>query len=512
MPSDRLRRQERADSGSPDHVGADDGPPPVVIVEKVKGALRLAAVDPKAARAGLSPGLTLADAQARIPELRTITHRPDLDDALLTRIVEDFGRFSPMVAADAPHGLLLDVTGCGHLFGGEAGLVRAAHDRARRIGLEVRSALACTPQAARALSRFGPGGVFAPDEDRAAVRRLSVAAMELPEKDEQALRRAGLKRIADLDDRPRAPLAARFGADFPSRLARVLGQEDVRITPSRPAAPCIVDRILVEPITRDADIEGVLSDLLIEAADRLDQAGQGGRAFEASFYRVDGEVRRIMVRTGRPTREAPVVLRLFRERLAALAAPLDPGFGFDQMRLSVPLTQTLRPTQRGLEREPPGREDFSRLVDRLTAKLGPEAVLRFEPQDSHMPERAVRTAPAAAARSDLGRPDAVAWPEPDPDAPPMRPLQMFDPPQLVETLAEVPDGSPLRFRWRRVLHEVVRSEGPERIAGEWWRAPDQKTRDYYRVEDRDGRRFWLFRQGLFTDEDAPRWFIHGLFA
>lgn len=477
-------------------------------MDKVKGALRLAAVDPLAARAGLVPGLTLADARARTRELRTVTHRPDLDDALLARIVEDFGRFSPMVCADAPHGLLLDVTGCSHLFGGEAGLVRAAEARARRIGLEVRSALACTPQAARALSRFGPGGVFAPGQDRAAVRRLPVTAMELPEKDEQALRRAGLKRIADLDDRPRAPLAARFGAGFPSRLARILGQEDVRITPSRPAAPCIVDRLLVEPITRQEDVEAVLSDLLVEAADRLDQAAQGGRAFEASFYRVDGEVRRIMVRTGRATREAPVVLRLFRERLAALAAPLDPGFGFDQMRLSVPLIQTLRPSQRGLEREPAGREDFSRLVDRLTARLGPEAVLRFEPRDSHMPERAVRTAPAASP----SRPNAVAWPAPEPDAPPLRPLQMFDPPQPVETLAEVPDGSPLRFRWRRVLHEVVRAEGPERIAGEWWRAPDQKTRDYYRVEDRQGRRFWLFRQGLFTDEDPPRWFIHGLFA
>lgn len=455
--------------------------------------------------------MTLADAQARTPDLRSLTHRPDLDDALLARIVEDFGRFSPMVCADVPHGLLLDVTGCAHLFGGEIGLVHTAEVRARRIGLEVRSALAGTPQAARALCRFGPGGIFAPDQDRLAVRRLPVAAMELPEKDEQALRRAGLKRIADLDDRPRAPLAARFGADFPSRLARVLGQEDVRITPARPPAPCIVDRLLVEPITRDEDVEAVLSDLLVDAADRLDQAGCGGRAFEASFYRVDGEVRRIMVRTGRPTREPPVILRLFRERLAALAAPLDPGFGFDQMRLSVPLTQTLKPAQHGLEREAPGRgvsgrEDFSRLIDRLTAKLGPEAVVRFEPQDSHMPERTVRMAPAAAPAL------PADWPEPDPDAPPLRPLQMFDPPQPVETLAEVPDGSPLRFRWRRVLHEVIRAEGPERIAGEWWRAPDQKTRDYYRVEDRQGRRFWLFRQGLFTDEDAPRWFIHGLFA
>ena len=496
LPSDRLRRQEDAPPEAP----------PVVLVEKVKGALRLAAVDPAAARAGLTPGLTLADARARTPALRSLAHRPDADAALLVRVLEDFGRFTPMIAEDAPHGLMLDVTGCAHLFGGEAGLMQTVLIRAGRIGLQVRSALAGTPQIARALARFGPGGIFVEGEDRAAARRLPVAALELPEKEEQALRRAGLKRLADLDDRPRAPLAARFGADFPARLARVLGDEDMRITPHRPLAPVVVDRVFFEPISAPEDVERVLSDLLVETMDRLDQTGLGGRAFEAGFYRVDGETRRIFALTGRPTRDAPATLRLFRERMAALAAPLDPGFGFDQMRMSVPWTQALAPTQQGLDRETPSEEAFSRLVDRLTARLGPEAVLRFEPFASHIPERAARLVPAAARHGD------ETWPDLDPDDPPLRPLQMFDPPQPVETLAEVPDGYPLKFRWRRVLHEVTRAEGPERISGEWWRAPGQRTRDYYRVEDRDGRRFWLFRQGLYGETLEPRWFIHGLFA
>lgn len=504
LPSDRLWRQERGQKQ--DAVTPPEDAPPVVLVEKIKGALRLAAVDPAAARAGLTPGLTLADARARTPTLRTVAHRPDVDAALLARVLEDFGRFTPMIALDPPHGLMLDVTGCAHLFGGEAGLMRTAQARANRIGLQVRSALSGTPQNARALARFGPGGIFAEGEDRAAARRLPVAALELSDKEEQALRRAGLKRLADLDDRPCAPLAARFGADFPARLARILGDEDVRITPHRPPAPVVVDRVFFEPVSAPEDIERVLSDLLVETMDRLDLAGQGGRAFEAGFYRVDGEVRRIVVRTGRPTRDAPATLRLFRERMAALSNPLDPGFGFDQMRMSVPWTQTLTPTQQGLERETPGEEAFSRLIDRLTARLGPEAVLRFEPFASHIPERAARLVPASA------RPGGETWPDLDPDDPPLRPLQMFDPPQPVEALAEVPDGSPLRFRWRRVLHEVVRAEGPERIGGEWWRAPDQRTRDYYRIEDQDGRRFWLFRQGLYGETSEPRWFIHGLFA
>ena len=502
LPSERLRRGEQANAASPD--AAD--PRPVVMVEKVKGALRLAAIDPAASRLGLSPGMTLADARARTPELRTIADDPDADATLLRRVLKDFGRFTPLIALDPPLGLMLDVTGCAHLFGDEAGLIRSVRRRATGVGLSLRWAMADTPQSARALARFGPGGLFAGQDARAAVRRLSVAALELAGPDERALRRAGLKRLSDLDDRPRAPMAARFGTDFPARLARVLGDEDVRITPHRPVPACVVDRILVEPIVTQDDVERVFQDLVADAVDQLDQRGQGGRAFEVFFYRLDGHVRRISIRTGQPSRDPAALQRLFRERLGALAHPLDPGFGFDQIRLAVPWTEPVAPTQDSMEGERPGTEQVGHLIDRLAARLGPEAVLCFQPFGSHMPERSSRLLP-----SGMAGPEAE-WPEPDPEDPPLRPLQMFDPPQPVETLAEVPDGSPLRFRWRRVLHQVVRSEGPERIAGEWWRAPDQRTRDYYRVEDTEGRRFWLFRQGLYGQTPEPRWFIHGLFA
>ncbi len=505
LASDRLKRTTTA-SDAPDDAAASDGPTPVVFVEKVGGALRLAAVDPMAAGLGLTPGMTLADAQARTPELVSIIHQPEQDQALLARVLENFSRFTPMATLDPPQGLMLDVTGCAHLFGGEAGLMAAAQAQAGRAGLQLRQALAGTPQCARALSRFGRGGVFASGSDRAAARRLPVAALEMSDKNEQALRRAGLKRLGDLDDRPRAPLAARFGADFPARLARVLGDEDVRITPHRPPPPIVVDRVFFEPISTPEDIARILADLLTEADDRLDQAGQGGRAFQAGFYRLDGAVRRVTVRTGRPTREAPVIQRLFQERIAALPNPLDPGFGFDQVRMAVLSVETLNPVQPGLASDRPAEEDFSRLIDRLTARLGSESVLRFQHQASHMPERAQRLIRAEAGRAE---PD---WPERDPDEPPRRPLQMFHPPQPIKTLAEAPDGRPFRFRWRRVMHHVALAEGPERIAGEWWRAPDQRTRDYYRVEDSEGRRFWLFRQGLYGEETPPRWFIHGLFA
>jgi protein ImuB len=490
LPSDRRRREASTEA--------------FALVERNQNALRLFAVSPAAARLGLTAGLALADARARMPDLICLPADPEGDAALLKQVLTDFSRFTPMAGADGPDGLILDVTGCAHLFGGEAGLVDQAMGRAGRFGLEVRASLAGTPQAARALVRFGPGGITPEGQDCAAVRRLPVEALELAEADLQALRRAGLKTVGAVDDRPRAALAARFGKAAAWKIDRVLGLEDIRITPFRPPDPCVVDRVLMEPISTDDDVLRVVADLLAEASLRLERAGQGGRVFQAGFFRVDGRVRRVAVQTGRVTRDGPVVLRLFRETLAALTTPLDPGFGFDQVRLSVVRTEPLSVIQIDLDRRSDRSADLDGLVDRLSARLGPEAVLRLQPRDTHIPERTMRLVPAQA-------PPSGGTQDREETGTPPRPLHLFDPPQPVEALAGLPDSPPRRFRWRRVQHEVVRAEGPERIAGEWWRKPEP-TRDYYRVEDAAGRRFWLFRQGLYGDPAQPRWFIHGLFA
>lgn len=478
-----------------------------MLVDKDRGALRLASVCPVALSLGLAPGMTLADARARVPDLEVLGHDPGADDRLLQSVLEDFDRFTPMAALDRPHGLMLDVTGCAHLFGGEAGLRKAVLARAGRMGLQVRLALARTPQTARALARFGPGGIVPRDRDGEWARRLPVAATELAPRDLQAIRRAGLITLGDLDDRPRASLAARFGADFPDRLDRLMGRRDARITPWRPPPPVVADRILAEPVTELEGVHILIADLLGDLAGQLETQGQGARRFSLGLYRVDGEVRRIVLRTGRPVRDPLLVMRLFRERLAALSRPVDPGFGFDQLRLGAADLQTLAPAQATFDGRPDLAEALEALVDRLSARLGPEAVLRAEPMASHLPERAVRLAPAMAARA-----DAREWPRPDPDVLPLRPLYLFDPPQPVEAIALAPDSPPARFIWRRAIHRITRAEGPERIETEWWRAPGHRVRDYYRVEDEEGRRFWLFRAGSYGAEPPPRWYVHGLFA
>ncbi len=485
--------------------------PPLAIVAKAKGALRIEAVDRRAAKLGIGPGLTLADARARIPSLRAAAADPSADARLLEEIALFCSRFTPMVAVEPPDGLLLDVTGCAHLFGGEAALRARVVAALARRGVEARAALADGPDAARAFARFAAVDIVPPGEAPALARRLPIAALELPAPTALALARAGLRRVGDLEALPPATLSARFGSGARLTLDRLLGREERRITPLRPPPDCAAERRFAAPLLESTALMEALARLIADVARLLESRGRGGRLFEAAFFRTDGAVRSLRVETGRPSRDPAMLLRLFRERIDSLADPIDPGFGFDALRLEVPATEAFAPEAPNFDRRAAGDADLEALVDRLTARFGRDRVQRFAPMDTHDPRREARR---VAALDAAGSGD---WQPQDPGEPPLRPLQMFDPPQPIEVLAEVPDGPPLRFRWRRVLHEVARAEGPERIAPEWWRAPvaspaASRERDYYRIEDTAGRRFWVFREGLYGGDAPPRWFLHGLFA
>jgi protein ImuB len=482
---------------------------PLVLVEKQQGALRLTACDRGASRLGLQPGMTLADARARLPELVVRDADRTADDGFLQRLAGLCDRFTPVVALDPPHGLLLDISGCTHLFGGEAALRGRIRDWLVRQGLAVRASVAGTPDTARALARFSDHAIAPPGLDEATVRPLPVAALGVDAETVVALSRAGLKTLGDLADRPSTALAARFGEGLTARLFRVLGRIQGRITPLRPLPDCRAEQQFPEPLLDMGALEAVLADLLTAVIAQLELRGLGGRSFCLSLFRSDGALRRLTVETGRSSRDAAAILRLYRERLETLADPIDPGFGFDLVRLDVPLAEGLEAIQPDLDGRTRESQAVEDLLDRLTTRFGRDRVLCFVAQDSHEPERVARQVPATGRWR-----EAASWPPPVPDEPPTRPLQLFDPPHPIETLAQVPDGPPLRFRWQKTLHEVVRAEGPERIAPEWWHGrPDRPTRDYYRLEDHEGRRFWVFRSGLYErDSVAPRWFLHGRFA
>jgi protein ImuB len=494
LPAERAKRSNAA-------------PPnlPFALVEKVRGAIRLAALDSHALKLGLAPGLSLADARARVPELAAIDHDPEADLELLRWLADGCERYTPMVAIDPPQGLVLDIAGCTHRFAdGEIGLTRDLDLRLKRLGLTPRLALASTPDAALGLAVFGGPKVKA----------LPVAALRVDSHTHLALRRAGLKKIGDLADCPRAPLAARFGEDLPTLLARLLEEEDARITPRRAPAAIWAEACFAEPLTQSEQAIEVIAGLAKEAGDQLSRRDAGGRRFEVSLFRTDGHVARLAVETGLPTRDVATLLRLFRERIDSLSDPLDPGFGYDMIRLAVPVTETLTSEQLELEGRSVTELEIAELVDQLSIRLGRNRIQRFHPDESHIPEQAAFAFPAQE------KPAHVKWPKPEEGEPPLRPLQLFDPPQLISVVAEVPDGPPRQFRWQRSSHQIVRYEGPERIASEWWRRRDGHipgkgglTRDYYRVEDSKGHRFWVFRHGLYgTEKVTPAWYLHGLFA
>jgi protein ImuB len=508
LPTDRLRRKPSgAFCALPDEQ-------PLVVAEKIANSLVLVATDRAAQSLGLFPGLALADARARVPEVVVAEADRRADRTALERIADWCDRYTPFVAASAPDCLVLDVTGCAHLLGGEAAMLGDVTARIRGFGFRVKVAMAGTAQAAEAVARFGRPGVVPDGGDAEAVRYLPVAALGIEPSTVVALARAGLRSIGDLAARPRAPLAARFGDGLIARLERTLGAQNAPISPRRVLAACQCERAFSDPVVRLEDVTETVRRLALDLSPLLEARDAGGRVFEARLFRVDGRVRQIRIVTARPTRDPAVIARLYSQRLEIVADQLDAGFGFELIRLTALVTEPIQPSQTQLD---PAEDDHARddaisgLIENLSIRLGRERVSRLETVETHNPDRATRKVPALLAGHGFDSGDRQSCPA---GGPPVRPIGLFDPPQPIEAVAAVPDSPPMRFRWRRVLHDVVRAEGPERIASEWWRGDVSAfTRDYYRVEDREGRRFWIFREGLYEREtNEPRWFLHGVFA
>ncbi len=503
---------------------------PFVTFTKVKSALRLAALDPCALALGLEQGMALADARARHPALLAVEADAQAEAKTLADILDWCRRFTPLAALDAPDGVMLDVTGAAHLFGGEEKLQAEIETKLAGQGFTARVALASTPEAAWALARYGPLRFLPEALDEKHLARLlgplPLAALRLDAELVAGLKRAGLRRIGDIIPRPRAPLAARFGAVLFTRLDALLGRAKSAISPRFEAPPYLAERRFAEGIIAQADIEATLASLAQDLCALLTHHGEGARHLEASFFRVDGAVKHLGLRTSRTLRNPDAIVRLFRERIEALGeAGLEADYGFDVVRLAALSVESKAEEQASLDDHINAENDLADLIDRLGARLGIRRVTRLSLQDRHDPDFVVVSVPA----SSKARPPKSKTQSPVSDvsetqglALPARPLRLLLRPELIEAIASVPDGPPLRFRWRRVLHEVAAVEGPERIAPEWWqdnrgfRSSSLKssnfTRDYFRAENREGQSFWLFREGLYRETIEPRWFMHGLFA
>jgi protein ImuB len=534
--------------------GPADGPR--VVIAAIQQAQRIVALNDAAAALGVKRDMALADARARYPSLPVAEADTEADRRLLEAIADWCDRYTPLVGLDPPDGLVLDITGCAHLFGGEAALARDLVTRLASQGFAACAAVADTVGCAWALARYGSAGAFVAEDSpmlprhnrrspspqgertqstaaavpvaiissdgtEAAMLPLPIAALRIDADAVDALAVVGLKSVGDLAARPRASFVARFGERLLHRLDQALGRQDEPITPRLPVPLAMVEQRFAEPIAREADVLGTIEHLAQQLAIVLERRGEGARLIQLALFRTDGAVHRLEIGTGAPLRDPVRIRKLFEDRLATLGDACDPGFGYDVIRLSALVNERSDPAQTGFG-SADHAEELAHLIDRLGARFGLRRVLRLVPQDTHIPEYAVAAVPAHAVSSSSLLGEGVAPTRAEEKGShrqdslfPTRPIRLFERPEPVEATAQVPDGPPIVFRWRQVRHQVVHAEGPERIALEWWRdeARHRLTRDYFRVESSAGVRVWLYREGLYGRETAqPRWYLHGLFA
>ncbi|MFZ1107114.1 MAG: DNA polymerase Y family protein [Rhodomicrobium sp.] len=565
---------------------------PLALLEKHGAIRRIAALDEPAIRAGLYLHQPLADALAVHPGLVCADADPEAVGEALTALAYWAQRYTPATAPAPPCGLWLDITGSAHLWGGEDALAEDLIARLEARGIPSRAAIAPTFGAAYALAHHAQSYLIVPrssviresasalirdrtearfrDDDgglAAMLAPLPVERLRISEGTASVLRKLGLAAIGDAGKLPRAGLARRF-PDLLPQLDKAMGLAPEAIEFLQPPTPFVERMRFAEPVSAPEDLERVAHKLLHGLCVRLQAKRQGGKLFEASFFRSDGGVATQSIKTALPVRDAERIFRLFREKLGLI----DPGFGVDVVTVAALHAEPLEARQANILRKVnngPCAEELAVLIDALENRLGEGRVYRLASRESYVPERAVKRTPvipeAGSLTRDRSTPGAEFCTVPDNAAgvsgtmrqpsswkgaalsgtaksskrnlrkdpgyrqagsgmtaerPGMaeRPIRLFPRPQPIEVTAAIPDAPPAMFRWRKVVHRVIRAGGPERISPEWWReggdsgGDDGEVRDYYCVESAHGMRFWVFREGLYGGERLPRWFLHGVFA
>jgi protein ImuB len=453
---------------------------------------------------GLRVGMPASKAQALVQDLTIMDADPVADANALNRLaLWALRRYAPMVAADPPDGLVIDTTGADHLHGGESAMLTDMVERLAASGITARAAIADSWGAAHALARFGgkPTLLVPIGEGATAIQHLPIAALRLPSEMVASLGRLGFDLIGDLVQKPRAPLALRFGPELGRRLDQAVSRLSEPIEPIRPPEITEVRRTFGEPIGAAETIAKYTGKLVAELCSVLEARGHGARRLDLLLYRVDNRVEAIRVGTAQPVRDEKRLTRLLTDKIETI----DPGFGVELMRLAATEAEPLKQKQVSSSLIDAPEADVSDLIDTLANRIGEERLYRFAPVASDVPERSVRRITPTAP--DCGNSWPGHWP---------RPTRLLPKPELIETVALLPDHPPVTFTWRGIRRSVRRADGPERIFGEWWKrdAELDAVRDYFQVEDDSGERFWIYRAG--DGEDAAtgshKWFLHGIFG
>ncbi|MEP6595699.1 MAG: DNA polymerase Y family protein [Ginsengibacter sp.] len=472
---------------------------PFILAYPDHGRMVVTGVNALAQKQGVDTGMVVADARAIIPSLQVLDDKPELPAKLLKGLAEWCIRYTPVVAIDPPDGLILDVTGCAHLWGGEKKYLTGIIKRFKHFGYEVRVAMADTIGTAWAIARFGKNsGIIENSQQTAALLYLPAAALRLEAETIERLEKLGLRQIRDFISIPRSALRRRFGQRFLQRLDQALGYEEEVIKPVQPIEPYQEWLPCLEPIVTATGIEIALQRLLDTLCHRLQHEEKGLRVALFKGYRVDGKIEKIEIGTNHPSCNSRHLFKLFENKIGSI----EPALGIELFTLDASKIEDASPVQEKLWENNGGLDDIrlSELLDRLAGRIGANNIHRYVPDEHYWPERSFK--PALSINEKL----QATWKVDRP-----RPLQLLSKPDPIEVTAPIPDYPPMSFRYKGKFHKVIKADGPERIEQEWWLQNGQH-RDYYCVEDEEGKRYWLFRSGHYDAARSYKWFIHGFFA
>lgn len=472
---------------------------PFVLSAPDHGRMIITAVNPLAQSMGINTGTVLADAKAVVPSLEVLKDKPLLSEKLLKGLAEWCIRYTPVVAIHGSDSIILDATGCAHLWGGEKPYCADIITRLNLLGYHIQVAMADTIGTAWAFAHYGQRScIVKPGDQAAALLPLPPVALRLERETLERLYKLGLKEIKDFISMPRPAIRRRFGQSFITRLDQALGLEEEFIQSIQPVAPYQERLPCLEPVSTATGIEIALKQLLDTICKRLQQEGKGLRNAIFKCYRVDGKIEKIEIGTNRPTHNVKHIFKLFEIRIDSI----EPALGIEVFTLEATKVEEAISSQVTLWEDTCGLDspELTELLDRINNKFGPGHVQRFLPDEHYWPERSVK--PATALNEQL----TTKW---QIDRP--RPLQLLSMPEVIEVTAPIPDYPPMLFKYKGKLHKVARADGPERIEQEWWLQQGQH-RDYYTVEDEEGNRYWVFRSGHYAADKSHQWFIHGFFS
>lgn len=470
---------------------------PFVLSSPDRGRMVIDAVNAAALQNGIREGMVLADCKALFPELQMRKTEPGQNEKLLRALAEWCIGYTPFVAVDLPDGLILDVSGCTHLWGGERAYLENIRKKLAAYGYTVQIAIADTIGTAWAMTHFGkPLNIIPPGGQREALRHFTAAALRLEPEILVRLQKLGLQHIVSFMDMPRAVLRRRFGASLSFRLDQALGQEIEWVVPVKPIEPYQARISSMEPIATATGISIALRQLLQTLCLRLQTEAAGLRQAVFKLYRVDGNIQQIEIGTGQPSCNESHLFKLFEHKIATL----EPALGFESFVLEAPQVEPVTHEQSAIwTASSQNDKKVAELLDRVSAKTGSGHVKRYLPAECYWPERSVKEA------TPLWEKPTAKWRTDQP-----RPIHLLGCPERIAVTAVLPDNPPMLFRHKNKLYNIVRSDGPERIEQEWWLA-DGLYRDYYCVEEESGARYWVFRSGPY-DNEQPQWFLHGFFA